>query len=137
MAGVSGGLPLKPVPLAGWSPHQGRALGRSPRLPQGRPPHPCSPARGSSRGQGPLEQDTRHPKLGSRAQSAPPRDFPPQMGTLKPGDVEPLFRGLAASKDQGSDWAWVAWVATVKRHPLCNVRLSRAINHSSHMKRLK
>lgn len=26
------------------------------------------------------------------------------MGTLKPGDVETLFRGLATSKGQGSDW---------------------------------
>ena len=88
-------------------PGQG-ARQESPAAPRSTSP-PLLTCRGSSRGHGPLEQDTRHPKPGSRAQSAPPRDFPLQMGTLKPGDypgdrVETLFRGLATSKDQGSDW---------------------------------
>lgn len=57
-------------------PHQGRALSRSPWLPRGGPPTPAHLQVAAPVAMGLSEQDIRHPRPGSWAQSAPPRISP-------------------------------------------------------------
>ena len=78
---------------------QGRALSRSPRLPQGGPPHPCSSAGGSSSAHGPVQAGYKASQAGKLGTVCTSPGFP-----LKPGDVETLFKGVTTSKGQGSNW---------------------------------
>lgn len=59
------------------------------------------------------------------------------MGTLKPGDIETLFRGLATSKGQGSDWNPGSLGRNYHTSSSSIIRLSSTINHTSHVKHLK